>query len=203
MKAIEMPKLDKTHLERRIRDQIEKLESGKDIILRDVKAVLSKASLTKIDVEWEKQKQLRKAHRPRNSAEKTKLGWKEKRDLYLDALNAELSDAKEGMAEAWRHKVEQANVRQAKIYFEALNEAEQRQMTPQSAKSFANNELTRAGLRRMDGQEVGHANKRSREMAELEDTLRRRGLTAAEIEYEEALKKQNEQELKAGKNKTK
>ena len=48
---------------------------------------------------------------------------------------------------------DQAEIRQARIYFETLGKALDQDRTPEQAKSMANNALTRAGLARMDALE--------------------------------------------------
>jgi hypothetical protein len=45
---------------------------------------------------------------------------------------------------------DQADIRQARIYFETLQKALDLDRTPEQARSIANNALTRAGLARMD-----------------------------------------------------
>ena len=55
----------------------------------------------------------------------------------------------------------------------------------QAAENWANNELTRAGLRRMDGQAVRYLSARDKEVFEIEDALRakiRANLSAADLE---------------------
>ena len=44
---------------------------------------------------------------------------------------------------------------------------------PSVAKNIANNDLTRAGLKRIDGEVIGHFNKRDREVNAMEDALRK------------------------------
>jgi hypothetical protein len=58
----------------------------------------------------------------------------------------------------------------------------------QTAKNKANNDLTRAGLRRMDGQIVGHLSKRDKEISELESAF----IQQAEAELDDYQKEQLE-----------
>lgn len=186
-----MPKLDDTHLAQRITEQIKRLEEGQDLILRDVKAVLSDAALVQVEADWQTQQQLRKGKRARGDEERAALGWLSKRDLYLNALKADLKLARANTVAAFKKKVQDANVRQARIYFDALNQAEKDGKTGFSAKSFANNELTRAGLRRMDGADSGYNDKRDREVKEMEEALREQLKTDEDREQEQLIAQQN------------
>ena len=187
-----MPKLDDTHLEQRIAEQIKRLEEGHDLVVRDVKAVLSVAAVAQVEAEWLSQQQLRKGKRARNDEERVALGWLSKRDLYLKALKSDLEQARANASAAFNKKLQDATVRQTRIYFDALKQAEKDGKTEYSAKAFANNELTRSGLRRMDGADSGYNDKRDREVKQMEDELREQLKTDEDREQERLMNQQNE-----------
>ncbi len=61
-----------------------------------------------------------------------------------------------------------------RIYMDSISEALKDGKTQEQAKSIANNNLTRAGLARMDGQRVNqYLNKRDKEIAEGEAALKK------------------------------
>jgi len=173
-RSVIMPKLDKTHLTSRLLEQIERLRQGNTLVVRDVKVLLTPEQLNDVEQAWEAQKSLRTAKRPRSDAERLKLGIKDKRESYIEALESALEVAKAGNASALKEELKRATVRQTRVYFDALNKAEEQGKTGQSAKSFANNELTRAGLRRMDGSDRFYKSKRDAEVNEMERVLEER-----------------------------
>jgi len=187
-----MPKLDDTHLEQRIAEQIKRLEEGHDLVVRDVKAVLSAAAVAQVEAEWLSQQQLRKGKRARNDEERAALGWLSKRDLYLKALKSDLEQARANTSAAFNKKLQDATVRQTRIYFDALKQAEKDGKTEYSAKAFANNELTRSGLRRMDGADSGYNDKRDREVKQMEEELQEQLKTDEDRELERLMNQQNE-----------
>jgi hypothetical protein len=194
-----MPKLDDTHLIDRIAKQIDKVEKGQTLILRDIKAVLSDAAFAQVEAEWIKQQNLRKGRRARGNEERAELGWISKRDLFLAALKAELTLAKSNAGAVWKKKQQDAKVRQARIYFDALSNAEKTGKTKESAKNWANNELTRAGLRRMDGADTHYTSRRDTEVNEIEDVLRDQLKTDEDREQERLLEQQNAMDRKTRK----
>lgn len=186
-----MPRLDDTHLIECLTRQIDRLTEGKDIILRDIKAALSPISWAQVEADWKQQKLLREGKRVRTDEERAANGVLSKRDLYLSALKADLKRARDDAGAAWAKKMQDANVRQARIYFDALNQAEKEGKTEQSAMNFANNELTRAGLRRMDREVTNHKIRRDVEVQKMEDELRERLKTKEESEHERLMVQQD------------
>jgi len=80
---------------------------------------------------------------------------------------------------------DQAEVRQARIYFEALEKAVEENRTQEQARTLANNALSRAGLARMDGEKTIAISKRDRELRAIEadlDAALRKNMTADELE---------------------
>jgi hypothetical protein len=166
-----MPTLDETHNVERLRRQIERLEAGEELIVRDIKALLSPSGKSYVDLEWKRQKILRLSLSKAEASEKKSLGWMSKRQVYLQALKDELKTARLSLHSVWQNKLQKIQARQIRIYFEAMKEAEHAGKSKQSAAAFANNELTRAGLRRMDGMISRHRNKRDAEIYAMEKAL--------------------------------
>jgi molecular chaperone GrpE (heat shock protein) len=157
-----MPKLDGTHIVERLIKRIAELEAGEEVAAKDIRALLNAEQQKALDNAWGLQEKLRLETRARTDAEKAAVGWKSKREVRIEILRQALSDAKTGEVDAWKKKMRDAEIRQARIYFDSLNAAEKAGKDKQAAQNFANNELTRAGLRRMDDLMAAAAGKRDR-----------------------------------------
>ncbi len=157
-----MPKLDGTHMVERLAKRIAELEAGEEVAAKDIRALLTNEQRQNLDNAWAAQEQLRLAKKARTDDEKKGLGWKTKREVRLEIFRQALIDAEGNVVDAWKSKLRSADVRQARIYFDALNEAEKAGKDKQAAQTFANNELTRAGLKRMDDLMAAAAGKRDR-----------------------------------------
>lgn len=157
-----MPKLDGTHMVERLAKRIAELEAGEEVAAKDIRALLTDEQQQNLNNAWAAQEQLRLAKKARTDDEKKALGWKTKREVRLEIFREALSDAKSCELDAWRMKLKKADVRQSIIYFDALNEAEKAGKDKQAAQTFANNELTRARLKRMDDLMAAAAGKRDR-----------------------------------------
>jgi hypothetical protein len=84
-----------------------------------------------------------------------------------------------------REKQRDAEVRRARIYLQAFDVAMKAGKATHTAHTWANNALTRAGLRRMDGRVVGDRSARDKAVRELEEELRQRAkseMTVDELE---------------------
>jgi hypothetical protein len=135
----------------------------------------------KMDVAWAEQQELRKKKRARNKEEEKELGWKTKREIHIEALAAALHEAKDAEVDAWEKRLRDAEVRQGRVFFDELGKQLDAGVDMQTAKTRANNALTRAGLIRLDGQLIGT-----------------RGLTPRDLEVkalEEAIRQKIESEL--------
>ena len=143
-----MPKLDATHLRGRIQRRLEQLEAGKRVAAKDIRAVLTAEQQIQLDSEWREQQLLRKQKRARTENEQVELGWKTKSEVMISVLKQALVVAEDGELEALEEKIKRKEVRQARIYFDALKEAEQKGKTGQAARDYADNALVRVGLRR-------------------------------------------------------
>ena len=157
-----MPKLDGTHMVERLAKRIAELEAGEEVAAKDIRALLTGEQQKELEDAWAAQEQLRLGKKARTEDEKKSLGWKTKREVRLEIFRKALEVAKDGQVDAWRKKLRDAEIRQARIYFDALNEAEKAGKDKQAAQTFANNELTRAGLKRMDDLMATAAGKRDR-----------------------------------------
>ena len=180
-----MPKLNGTHIVERLRKRIVELEAGEEVAAKDIRVLLTDEQNAALDAAWAEQERLRKGKRIRNEAERQALGIKSKRELRIAAFKSALEQAEDNEIAAWDAKLRAAEVRQARVYFDALNAAKASGKDKSAAENWANNELTRAGLRRLDGQDVRYLSKRDKEVFEMEDALRakiRANLTAAELE---------------------
>ena len=166
-----MPKLDGTHITERLKERIAKLKNGEEVAARDLRALLTEEQTAALDAAKKAQQDLKKAKRARTKEEEKALGWKSIREIHIEALEAALKEAEDDELDAWEKRLRDAEIRQARIYFETLDKEMTAGKDLQTAKNKANNDLTRAGLRRLDGQIVGHLNKRDKEISELEAAL--------------------------------
>ena len=185
-----MPKLDGTHLPERLANRLADLQSGNEVSARDLKALLSDEQVNAIQTVWSEQQALRKAKRARNTDEEVALGWKTKRDIYIEVYELALMQAKANEQPAVEKRMKDAEVRQGRIYLEALGAALDAGKTNSQARALANNDLTRNGMSRLDGAFVRSASKRDREVWAVEDALKaeiRKHMSAEELEQLEQL----------------
>lgn len=166
-----MPKLDLTHIAERLKARLANLKEGKEVAAREIRALLNDEQLTVMDAAWAEQQALRKVGRAKTE-EELKLGWKTKREIHIAAYESALTEADDLQVGAWEKKQRDAEIRQAKIYMDSYSKAIEDGKDKTTAKNIANNDLTRAGLRRLDGEVVGHFNKRDREVNAMEDALK-------------------------------
>jgi hypothetical protein len=190
-----MPKLDGTLLPERLANRLADLQSGKEVSARDIKALLSDEQVNVMHTAWSDQQALRKSKRARNKQEELELGWKTKRDIYIEVYELALMQAKANEQPAIEKRINDTEVRQGRIYLEALGLALDAGKTGDQARALANNELTRNGLNRLDGAVVRSASKRDREIWDMEDALKaeiRKHMSAEELEQLEQLEEQND-----------
>lgn len=163
-----MPKLDGTHLTERLKKRIAELQAGEEVAARDINVLLNKEQQQALKTALAEQENLRNAKRPKTDEEKKELGWKTKKEIRLEIFKAALIEAYDGEEAAWDKKLRDAEVRAARIYMDGYIQATSEGKDIQAAKDFANNQLTRAGLRRQDRETVGFETKRDREVREME-----------------------------------
>jgi hypothetical protein len=180
-----MPKLDGTHLPQRLAERLADLKGDKEVAARDIKALLSEEQIAAMDKAWTEQQELRKVKRARTKEEEQELGWKTKREIYIEAYENAFNEASDGVLEEFERLQLEATKRQMRIYFEKLNEALKEGKEKRVAENLANNALIQAGLRRMDGQKIGTEGltRRDREIREMEEAIMKKAVSEMD-EYE-------------------
>jgi len=168
-----MPKLDGTHIHARLRQRLEQLKNGEEVARRELETLLTTQQIEAWDAAWNEQKQLRKAKRARTKEEEAALGWKSKREITIEVIEAALNQAYDGLLDEFDRLLYKQEVRAAKIFMESYSNAIKEGREKHSAWLLANNDLTRAGLRRVDRQEVWtHMTTRDREIMEMEQAIK-------------------------------
>ena len=124
-----------------------------------------------MDAAWAEQQALRKKKRARTNEEEVAFGWKTKREIHIETYEQALVQADDGMLETFEQLQRDAKVRQARIYMESYSKAIDAGKTEEVAKSLANNDLTRAGLNRIDGQRLVYQSKRDSEVWKMEQQI--------------------------------
>ena len=166
-----MPKLDGTHIFERLSERLEDLRQGKEVAARDLRALLTEEQEAAMDAAWAEQQALRKKKRARTKEEEVEFGWNTKREIHIEAYEQALKQADDGMLETFEQLQLDAKVRQARIYLESYSKAIDAGKTEEVARNLANNDLTRAGLNRIDGQRLVYQSKRDREVWEMEQQI--------------------------------
>ncbi len=198
-----MPKVNDIQLAERIRKRIAELDAGEEVAAKDIQAVLTDEQQAAIDTAWAEQQQLRKGKRARTEQEQQELGWRTKRDIRLEVLRQALEQAENGTFLAFEKLIDKTEKQRNKIYLDAYFEKIKQGKSRAQASSWANNELTRAGLNRLDGARVNSASKRDREVRELDEILKaeiKKNMTKQELEQQEILR-EHEASLKRKKKK--
>ena len=174
-----MPKLNETHIAERLKGRIEELQQGKEVATRDLRVLLSKEQEAAMDAAWAEQQELRKKKRARTKEEEAALGWKTKRDIHIEALEAALSKAQDAELTSWEKRLRVSEIRQGRVFFNELGKNLDAGLDMRSAKTRANNALTRAGMRRLDGQLTGSQglSKRDREIRVIEDAIQQQAVS--------------------------
>jgi hypothetical protein len=149
-----MPKLTADQIIARLEGRIAELQAGDEIAKKHILALLTDAQQKALEDALAAQVQLKQDKRARTEEEKTALGWKTIREVRLEVLTQALQEARDCILDSFKKEQRAAQVRQMRIYMAAMAQAEKDGKDLQAAKNWANNELTRAGLRRMDALEV-------------------------------------------------
>ncbi|OYU10115.1 MAG: hypothetical protein CFE38_19115 [Comamonadaceae bacterium PBBC1] len=195
-----VPKLEYGQILDRLRARLDELRQGRDVAARDLRALLTSEQVAAMDSAWAEQQALRKGKRARTKEEEAALGWKSKRDIHIEAYERAIEESDSGELEALKRKARQVEVRRARIYldsyFEALAEPFGNRET---AAKKANNDLTRAGLRRFDEADTlpDKQLERDREVREMElDILRqiKSEMSPDELEQLQLLKEHEKRE---------
>ena len=197
-----MPKLNKVQIADRLREKLDDLRNGKEVAARDLRTMLTDEQIAMLDTAWAQQQALRKLKRARTKEEEQALGWRSKREIQIEVLEQVVNQADEQVLEALMELQYKAEVRQARIYLDGYSKARAAGKSEAEAQSIANNDLTRAGLPRVDGQVVRYTNQRDREVWALENQLReqlRNEMSAEELEQIELLEEHERAWAKKGK----
>ncbi len=185
-----MPKLNGIHIIERLQNRLEELRSDKVVAARDLRALLTEQQVIAMDAAWVEQQQLRKKKRARTKDQEIALGWKTKREIQIAAYERAVDEADSGIIDTIEQLQRKETVRQARIYMDSYSKAMKEGKTNEVAINLANNDLTRAGLRRVDGQNFWTQNKRDKEVWEMEQQIlgRIRGeMTQEELEQVQML----------------
>lgn len=168
-----MPKLDGTHIAARLQERLEQLQRGEVVAARDLRALLTDEQAAAMDAAWAAQQALRQIKRARTKQEEIAFGWKSKRETQIEALQSALVAAQNAELAAWEQRGHDAEVRQGRVFFDELVKQTAAGVEMRTAKTRANNALTRAGLKRLDGAAVGTQglNARDREIRAMEDAI--------------------------------
>ena len=166
-----MPKLDNTHIADRLRERLADLKSDKEVAAREIKKLLNEKQLKAVEEEKAKQKKLKKEKIARTKEQQKEFGYKSIREIYIEAYEKAINELDE--VGAWDKKLQDAEVRQMRIYMDSMNQSLKDGKTQEQAKNIANNDLTRAGLARMDGVKQNYRDKRDKEVFDLEDQLKK------------------------------
>lgn len=143
-----MPKLDATHLPERINARLSDLKAGHEVSVRDIKVLLNEDQIAAMEAAWSKQQELRKVKRARSKEEEMALGWKSKREIYIETYENALRESNANLLNASKKKMKDAEVRFAKIYLDAFFAAKKDSMEYWQADAAGNNALARAGFKR-------------------------------------------------------
>jgi hypothetical protein len=198
-----MPKLDGTHLPQRLAERLADLKTDKEVAARDVKALLSDEQVAAMNAAWEEQQMLRKVKRARTKEEEKELGWKTKREIYIEAYEKALIEANEDVGDAFDERLEKSEVRAARIYLDTYFAARDEGKESYQAHLAANNELKRAHLARVDDAQDDAMTRRFNQIEAMEDAIRaeiRKNMTPEELEQLEVLE-EHEKALTKGRGK--
>jgi len=187
-----MPKLDGTHITERLQKRLQQLHSGEEVARRDVESLLSREQVAAWDAAWALQKQLRKAKRARTKEEEIRFGWKSKREVTMEVVKAALDAAGNNLVMEFRNLQHKAEVRRSRIFLNSYFAARDAGRDKEGAWLLANNDLTRAGLTRLDGKPVTKArlSRRDEEISDLEQSVEKQLLDAMPEEERRAWEEQ-------------
>jgi len=183
-----MPILTQDQIIARLEGRIEELEAGVEVAKKHILALLTEIQQQALEAALAAQVELKKHKRARTEEEKLSLGWKSIREVRLEILKQALAEARNGIGDEFERMQRAAELRQMRIYMDALAEAKKKGKDKWAARNWANNELTRAALPRMDGQKVMHMSERDKEVREMEAAVHaqlKSEMTADELEQQQ------------------
>lgn len=181
-----MPKLDALQTAERLQRQLDKLITNEEVAVRDLRALLTTEQIAAMDAAWQQQQLLRKQQRARTEEEQRALGWKTKREIQIDAVKHALASYRGNELAELEKQLKDKEIRQAKIFLREYTAAKKQGKDDLSARKLANNELTRAGLQRLDGLDVSRrTNSRDNQVQEMEEQILTRARSAMTDEERE------------------
>ena len=186
-----MPKLNDIQITDRLHNKLKDLRNGNEVAARDLRALLTREQVATMDAAWEVQQALRKKKRARTKSEEQALGWQSKREIQIEAIEQVLNRADEKMLETLRDLQRKAEIRQARVFLGSYSKARAAGNSEAQARTVANNDLTRANLRRVDCKSVEHINERDRVLWEMENRLHKQlqiEMSAEELEQTDLVK---------------
>lgn len=130
--------------------RLAELEAGEEIAAKDIRSLLTPAQQQELEDAWKEQQELRKGKRARTEEEEKALGWKTKREVRIEVFKRAVNAADKNLERELLKREEDIARRQLRIYFDALDVEKAKGKDTTQANNYANNELTRAGLQRMD-----------------------------------------------------
>lgn len=145
-----MPKLNGIQILERLMERLAQLEAGEEIAAKEIRSLLTPTQQQELEDAWKEQQELRKGKRARTAEEEKELGWKTKREVRIEVFKRAVSAADGNLEKELVKREAEIARRQLRIYFDALDEAKEKGRDATEAKNYANNELTRAGLQRLD-----------------------------------------------------
>lgn len=158
-----MPKLDALQTAERLQRLLDKLLLDEQVASRDLRALLTQQQGEAIDTAWYEQQLLR--------AQKRTADWKTKRQIQIEVVKTVLAEYEENELSVLETKLAEKELQQAKIFLREFFSAKQQGKNHSSAWRWANNELVRAGMKRIDEQTTQHMNTRDKEVRQMEELI--------------------------------
>ena len=166
-----MPKVTETQRHEKLREQLADLKAGKEVSQRKMNVALTPTHLNEIDVRWNAQLELRDKVKARTKEQQQAAGYKTKREVQIEVYEEAINEL--NPTAMLRRELDDLEKRRAKIFMKHYTQARKDGKEIAQAESMANNELTRAHIRRYDGADNSFRNKRDKEVNEMELALKK------------------------------
>jgi len=119
-----MPKLNQTHLPKRLKEAIQQLENGIEVEAKKNKTLLSPAQQKELEDAWTKQQALRKQYKPpKTEQEKKRIGWKDKREVRIEIYKKALAELEEDIFDIHLKQLAKEQAQATKAYLKGYFEA--------------------------------------------------------------------------------
>lgn len=171
-KTYAMPKLNALEKLDRLAAQRNKLVAGEDVAARDMRALLTDEQIAALDSDWQAQQELRKQTRARTDEEKAERGWKTKREVQIDVLNAAIEQAEDTVLEDLAKLEYEKKVRQARIFGDTFVAAMREGKTHEQALGSVNIALARAHLLSTKDRSTNKLGEHVREVERMEQRIK-------------------------------